>query len=581
MSARRPEPPLRPDEPRPPRHSLPRYADPTPETHRRISREDEAELALNNTSFTPAARQLLIVMFLITIVSVPLIQTAAELYRAVRLSAFAIFKPFPTWKKTSNVRNPMDLWQLLPHASEIKAAEKTVEEDSILGQWLLPRTQVALTAGLQAGNEQVYLGRERWLFYRADVDYVTGPPFLDAARMAQRSHTAAVQPDAIKAIVDFRNQLAARGIDLIVVPAPVKPSVDADRFSTRARADAAVDNASFSEFTARLTKEGVRVFETIPWLMQRKRDLGDAPLYLQTDTHWRPETMEFVAKKLAEFIETRKPSHESSMQIVTKKVSALGDIAMMLKLPLRQSLFQPEKVTIHQVTSGTSSWHPAENSDILFLGDSFSNIFSLDAMGWGESAGLTEQLSFALGGRPLDCIMRNSDGAFATREILQHDLARGRDRLAGKKLVIWEFAARELAFGNWKLLEMNLGKAQPAHFFVPRPHERVTVTGTVEAASSAPRPGTVPYKDHIIALHVVDISAPREETGGNLQAIVYLWSMRDNQWMPAARVRAGDRVTLHLRPWAEVSAEYEKFNRTELDDPTLQLEEPAWGELLP
>ena len=260
MSARRPEPPLRPDEPRPPRHSLPRYADPTPETHRRISREEEAEQALNNTSFTPVARQLLIVLFLITIVSVPLIQTTAELHRAVRLSAFAIFKPFPSWKKTRNVRNPMDLWQLLPHASEIKAAEKTVEEESILVQWLLPRTQMALTAGLHAGNEQVYLGRDGWLFYRADVDYVTGPPFLDAARMAQRSHTAAVQPDAIKAIVDFRNQLAARGIDLIVVPVPVKPSVDADRFSTRARADAAVDNASFSEFTARLTKEGVRVF---------------------------------------------------------------------------------------------------------------------------------------------------------------------------------------------------------------------------------------------------------------------------------------------------------------------------------
>ena len=201
--------------------------------------------------------------------------------------------------------------------------------------------------------------------------------------------------------------------------------------------------------------------------MQRKRDLGDAPLYLQTDTHWRPETMEFVAKKLAEFIETRKPSHESSMRIVTKEVTALGDIAMMLKLPPHQNLFQPEKVTIHQVTSGTSSWHPAEDSDILFLGDSFSNIFSLDAMGWGESAGLAEQLSFALGGRPLDCIMRNSDGAFATREILQHELARGRDRLAGKKLVIWEFAARELAFGNWKLLEMKLGQPRPAHFFVP------------------------------------------------------------------------------------------------------------------
>ena len=57
--------------------------------------------------------------------------------------------------------------------------------------------------------------------------------------------------------------------------------------------------------------------------------------------------------------------------------------------------------------------------------------------------------------------------------------------------------------------------------------------------------------------------------------------MRDNQWTPAARVRAGDRVTLRLRPWSDVSTEYEKFNRTELDDADLQMEEPTWGEIVP
>ena len=43
-------------------------------------------------------------------------------------------------------------------------------------------------------------------------------------------------------------------------------------------------------------------------------------------------------------------------------------------------------------------------------------------------------------------------------------------------------------------------------------------------------------------------------------------------------VAPGDRVKLHLRSWQDVSAQYEKFNRTELDDSALQLEEPVWGE---
>ena len=77
-------------------------------------------------------------------------------------------------------------------------------------------------------------------------------------------------------------------------------------------------------------------------------------------------------------------------------------------------------------------------------------------------------------------------------------------------------------------------------------------------------------------------SHPEAEVNARLQpetqAVVYLWSMRDNEWTSAARLRPGDRVKLRLRPWPDVSAQYEKFNRTELDDSALQLEEPVWGE---
>ncbi len=54
--------------------------------------------------------------------------------------------------------------------------------------------------------------------------------------------------------------------------------------------------------------------------------------------------------------------------------------------------------------------------------------------------------------------------------------------------------------------------------------------------------------------------------------------MRENVWTRAARLRVGDKVTLRLRAWSDVAAQYEQTNRSELDDPELQLEEPVWGE---
>jgi alginate O-acetyltransferase complex protein AlgJ len=570
------------EEPRKPTHSLPRYSEPTPETHRKLSREEEAELALKHTVYTPGTRWLLIALFLLTIISVPAIQLAVEL-RSPRpsggLPTFDLYKAYPAWAKIRAVRSAADAWHLLPRGADLKAAEKEIEAESVVSAWLLPRVQSVLTGKLRAGNEQVYLGRESWLFYRPDVDYITGPPFLDPSGLRHRAHVDLVQPDPVKAIVDFRNQLTARGIDLIAMPVPMKPGIDANRLSTRAAENAPLHNASFAEFKGRLENAGVRVFDPAPFLMQRKTALSGAPLYLETDTHWRPETVEHVAETLATMIPPSASTPRAPFQLAEKEVSGLGDIARMLRLPPEQNLYRPEKVTIHEVLPGNTIWRSSTDADILLLGDSFSNIFSLDALGWGESAGFAEHLSRALGGRPLDCILRNSDAAFATREMLSRDLARGRDRLAGKKLVVWEFAARELAFGDWKMIEMKLGQPAPARFFVPKAGEEVVVTGTIEAISTVPRPGTVPYQDHILALHLTDLAMEGHPANEALESLVYLESMRDNVLTAAARLRPGDRVKLRLRAWTDVSDRYEKINRSEIDDPSVQLEEPCWGEL--
>lgn len=564
-----------------PRLSLPSYDEPTPETSRRLSREEEAELALTRTAFTPGTAMLLIVLFLITIVSVPLIQLAANIHAGHRLPTAEIFGTLPAAKQFRGLRSLHDVWNLLPRAEKLKSAEKAMENDSVVSQWLLPPVQSILVGQLRAGNEQVYLGRDGWLFYRPDVDYLTEPGFLQSSRLKQRRHAARVQPNPVTAIVKFRDQLAARGIDLVLVPVPSKAALEGDKLSARVSPAAVLENRSLGEFRQRLSAAGVRVFDSTADLARRKKENPAAPLFLRTDTHWRPETMQFVAQRLADFLALPAPKMSGSTQPSSSKdITARGDVARMLKLPETQQIYPPETVTIEQITSGDGFWRPSREAEVLLLGDSFTNIFSLEALGWGEAAGFAEHLSVALGGRPLDCILRNSDGAFATREMLTNQLARGRDRLAGKKLVIWEFAARELAFGNWKMLDLEVGQPAPARFYSPPAGKEVVVTGMIEAVSSVPRPGTVPYADHIMSVQLAEMRIAGSTERADLQAIVYLPSMQDNVWTRAARLRVGDKVTLRLRAWPDVAAQYEQTNRSELDDPELQLEEPVWGELV-
>jgi hypothetical protein len=658
------------EEPLPPEHSLPSYDEPTPETHRRMSREEEAELALTRTEGSRGTMWLVTVLFLVTIVALPVINLAAHWRREAHSNArpgAEVLALLPTKAKLKQAHGWRGWVGLLPTTEEIKAAEKNLERDSIVTQYLLPRVQSVLTGTLGAGNEQVYPGRNGWLFYRPDVDYVIGPPFLDSARLKQRARDLGIQADPVKAIVDFKEQLKTRGITLVVVPVPAKPAVDGemlapgsadrrnemapfDKWEEAARpkpvaagtrkipnsmreekmedppfpdpvlwmksgyAPGVLENQSFSQFVLDLREWNVRVVnlrETlkgppgVPRIADDPYESGyierwgppaeaiPLPHYLATDTHWTPAIMRATAARIADVVEKLDPyyreygSHPEPRaplyQLAEKEVSAFGDILALLKLPKTQTTFRPQNVTIQQVQTEKGVWRVAAESEVLLLGDSFSNIYSLAAMGWGESAGLAEQLSYLLN-RPLDCILQNSDGAFATRETLSRELARGHDRLAGKKVVIWEFAERELMFGNWKLLSMALGEPKPTTFYREPPEAGVVVTATVRAMSFFPRPGTVPYKDHIFSVHLEEI----EGTGqaGNVQAIAYLWSMRENRdapaqaaWTPAARWRPGDRVKQRLTPWPGAHPERKNFNLSVFTDLELSLEQAVWADV--
>ena len=570
----------------------------------KMTREEIAEEQVGKTAITRTMAYALLGAFLSTILTVPIVQHGIEVragfadkghwvwpkaYDALRIPGNAV--------KAFHHPSHQGFWDKFQAANasfmrEVKAYEKALEEDSFVARASLPPTQAMTAELLGLGNEQVYLGREGWLFYQPEVGYLTGEGFLNPHLLLSRSRSghageAVVQPNPVKAIVDFNNQLRDRGIHLIMMPAPVKPMIEPERLSKRYHDPLPIplQNPSYGEFLKQLKAAGVDILDVSPALAKAKLESGQ-PQFLITDTHWTPEAMDMAAGLLAEHTRGLNllKGPELPLTRSNQPVSNTGDIAAMLKLPADSKLYPKQSVTVQPVWNGNAPFKPDPAAQILVLGDSFSNIFSLEAMGWGASAGFVEQLGYHLR-QPIDAILRNDAAAFATRELLAKDLAQGRDRLVGKKLVVWQFAMRELAVGDWKILkipavENSRSRQVPATeggFFVPAKGESIEVEGTVAARSSTPRPGTVPYKDQIFSVHLTGITGGKTSASG--QAVVYLFGMKDNQLTPVSAWKVGDRVKLKLRPWADVASEYERFNRSELDAEELQLEIPAWGEL--
>lgn len=556
--------------------------------HHKRSREEIAKAEIGHTDSTAAVNWLLTLSFLAVIVAVPLLQTIRELPAVPQwLDVFRFLRPqgaeLRAMVQADGVTGRFAAGRSMNHRMlrDIADYERELKDRDGLVQWLLPHMQLLITGWLRGGNEDAYCGRDGWLFYRRDIDSLTQRGFLDPVVLQRRAASGSElrvppQPDPLRAILEFRDQLAARGIALIVMPAPVKPSIYPEHHSARyAGQSVVVQNPSFPAFQQRLAQAGISVFDAAPLLSAAKTH---EPAYLMTDTHWTPAAMEMVAGELAAFVRgivALSAPQPGRFATIEKAVTNHGDVARMLNLPAGE----PEAVRVRQVLEGNRFWRPAADAEVLFLGDSFANIYSLEPMGWGEAAGLVEHFSRALG-LPVDALTRNDAGAHATREMLAKDFQRGHDRLAGKKVVVWEFAARELVCGDWKLIPLTLGAKREVGMYTPPAGKVVEVRGVVRAASPAPRPGSVPYKDHIVMVHLSELESSDLSAAGK-EAVAFVWSMRDNVTTPAARYRPGDAVRLQLRRWADVAAKYEAINRSELDDEAILLAEPNWGEWKP
>jgi hypothetical protein len=295
--------------------------------------------------------------------------------------------------------------------------------------------QFAQFLALKDLGKDVLAGRDGWLFYKPDVQFLIEP--------------WSGYDDVIGAIRAFHDALDARGIRLLVVPAPGKPSIYPDKITARAAHLDEPVSGHARETIARLRKAGV---DTVDLFMLFEQNRATTALYLQQDTHWSPDGMRLAANKVASEILARGWLTKGPVNYALKPVSIErhGDVLRMAPSPQVLNTFPPEQIECTQVVLEDTDevYQDSPDSDILVLGDSFLRIYERDEPG---SAGFTAHLALDLG-MPLTSII--NDGGAST--LVRQELSRKPQLLRDKKVVVWEFVERDLRFGTeaWQVVSL-------------------------------------------------------------------------------------------------------------------------------
>ena len=151
--------------------------------------------------------------------------------------------------------------------------------------------QARLVKWFREGNRKVLIGKDGWLFYRADVEAVVGkgPRYVEPKSVARDPGMEPWQ-QPIPVIKDFARQLDQRGIKLILVPVPTKAMIEAGKLGADTNTAPPRDWETVIE---EFREAGIKVVDL----------LGDQDLnFLQQDTHWTPGAMSTVVGRVEELI---------------------------------------------------------------------------------------------------------------------------------------------------------------------------------------------------------------------------------------------------------------------------------------
>jgi hypothetical protein len=300
------------------------------------------------------------------------------------------------------------------------------------------------------GAKKTVLGRDGWLFTWGEVRYLKAGSYTGENAIQANNYAPPEYADPVPAIVEFHRQLQERGIELYVVPVPVRPVVYPESVlgpEPFAQSETIPNlHPALQELVTTLQASGVRAFDVTPVFLGQREHPKRGSVFCRSDTHWTPYGITLAAQILAAEIKDKPwfeavPKHEYRQGWTTRLHKGL--LYRQYEKATGTSL-EPDPVRMRRILLETEEGverfglHQPQ-SPVIVIGDS-------NSARWSRfSSGLPHSLAFELG-FPVDVLSAAGGGANTSRLNLVRKVRAEPGYLEGKRIVIWCFSAR--AFTN-------------------------------------------------------------------------------------------------------------------------------------
>jgi hypothetical protein len=293
---------------------------------------------------------------------------------------------------------------------------------------------------LEKKNAAAGAGVDGWLFFGGELRLLSlGRFWGDDAAKVSRAHKPELK-DPVPAILDFQQQLKARGIELVVVPVPPKAAIYPEKIVPGFDVRTADPAPALHRFYEELRGAGIDVLDLSALFIQN-RDHVRGPVFCKTDSHWSGIGCVLAAQAIADKVRSKLSQPATPKQYASdwKEVQVSGDLDGLMSHDVHKP--GPEKIAVQSVSEkgNGAAVEPDANSPLLLLGDSHTLVYH-DFL--AERGGLLDQLALQLGFAP-DLIGTRGSGATPVRINLYRRSVKDAGYLAKKKVVVWCFAARE------------------------------------------------------------------------------------------------------------------------------------------
>ena len=239
-------------------------------------------------------------------------------------------------------------------------------------------------------------------------------------------------------LLELKHYLDSIGVQLLVVPVPVKEEIYAERLVAGTPADLCVNPAG-REFTREMLAAGLDVLDIYPALMAAKA--GDEPphfSYQRYDTHWSLPGMLAAMEQLAARVTQyswygdagAKPGSLNMQETTTLRE---GDLVAHLP-DAEKAKYPADTLPAMKIFKGAEPYKGGKNAPILLMGDSFTGVFeSVDQ----KSGGPGSLLAYATG---LDVQVLTSWGGGPG---VYHRMIKMKKDMQSKRLVVYMMTARD------------------------------------------------------------------------------------------------------------------------------------------